>query len=81
MTYRADLRAYADWYRAIARSERRNRLDDFADDMEKLRQAADRKGEDRSALIERAAHEAWLRASSGGSPDEIAAAVRALKTR
>ncbi|KTQ94987.1 hypothetical protein NS226_13735 [Aureimonas ureilytica] len=70
------LRRYANWMRLLGRTERRNALDQVLDDVERLKARVEALRKARRPLADRAAHAAWLAASKGASPDEIAAAVR-----
>ena len=70
------LRRYADWIRTIGRTERRNDLDAVREHVERLEARVVALRNARRPLADRAAHAAWVAASTGQSPDEIASAVR-----
>lgn len=70
------LRRYADWIRAIGRTDRRNELDAAREHVERLEARVVALRTARRPLADRAAHAAWVAASKGQSPDEIASAVR-----
>lgn len=70
------LRRYANWMRQLGRTERRNDLDEVIDEVERLQARVEALRKARRPLADRAAHAAWLAASTAASPDEIASAVR-----